>query len=125
MKYSKFNALVDARNTNVVYELQKQYSSLVPDNGTIKVFCVSNAQYLSMKTLGQPLEPELEPAMTGIPQLRQFAMQLSAPRIEATRLQNVNACRMLLNTVGMWLKRQTVENPDEVLNKASEPQTVY
>lgn len=78
-KQECFERLVQARNSHTARRLIEDKKQHLPTGHHLRIFCVSNAHYEALKGCQETDSPSLSPRATGIPALRSFLLERSAP----------------------------------------------
>lgn len=115
--------LMQLRNEDVKKKAKKSYNNLVPDDYSLPVFCVSNAEYTKLKYA--ETRGALQADVTGIPVLRAFALSRVAPTIQQHLERRLEAAvPSFIETVDLWCRKEPVANAAQILAKIREPQSV-
>lgn len=77
----RLSTLMDARSRYITRRLREDKQKYLPQGVELPVFCVSNSQYFANKQVDGADVKLINPAATGIPTLRAYALELAAPAI--------------------------------------------
>ncbi|GAB1732998.1 hypothetical protein NU195Hw_Modified_455t1 [Hortaea werneckii] len=123
VEQARFELLVNARNEYTIRRLQEEKSEHLPEGTTLPVFCVSNAHYSSLKGARAIKGPRLDAAMTGIPALRAYVLDISAPELSRTYDAYVNhRLTVFMKGLALWAKSYNVEGGEQLLAAVKKPQ---
>ncbi|RMZ03151.1 hypothetical protein D0860_06920 [Hortaea werneckii] len=123
VEQARFELLVNARNEYTIRRLQKEKSDHLHKGTTLPVFCVSNSHYSSLKGARAIKGPRLNAEMTGVPALRAYVLDTSAPEL----LRNLDAyvnhrLTVFMKGLALWAKSYNVEGGEQLLAAVKKPQ---
>ncbi|KAI7542689.1 hypothetical protein KC331_g7824 [Hortaea werneckii] len=123
VEQARFELLVNARNEYTIRRLQEEKSDHLPMGATLPVFCVSNSHYSSLKGAKAVKGPRLNAVMTGVPALRAYVLETSAPELLRTMDGYVNhRMTVFMKGLAMWAKSYNVEGGEQLLAAVKKPQ---
>ncbi|KAI6870639.1 hypothetical protein KC338_g2956 [Hortaea werneckii] len=123
IEQARFELLVSARNEYTIRRLQEEKSDHLPMRTTLPVFCVSNSHYSSLKGAKAIKGPRLNAEMTGVPALRAYVLETSAPELLRTNDAYVNQkLTVFMKGLAMWAKSYNVEGGEQLLAAVKKPQ---
>ncbi|KAI7295295.1 hypothetical protein KC340_g15848 [Hortaea werneckii] len=123
VEQARFELLVNARNEYTVRRLQEEKSDHLPMGATLPVFCVSNSHYSSLKGAKAVKGPRLNAEMTGVPALRAYVLETSAPeRLRAMDAYVNHRMTVFMKGLAMWAKSYNVEGGEQLLAAVKKPQ---
>lgn len=117
--------LISLRNIDVQQRAAKAFKDHVPSGVQLNVFCVSNDEYKKWKHPDSSENHTMDIEVTGIPAVRAFLRERAAPRVQRHfELRIGDTVPSLIDTTKLWCIRAPVENADEIIQTAIEPQQV-
>ncbi|KAI6891891.1 hypothetical protein KC318_g12729 [Hortaea werneckii] len=123
VEQARFELLVNARNGYTIRRLQEEKSDHLPMGATLPVFCVSNSHYSSLKGAKAVKGPRLNAEMTGVPALRAYVLETSAPeRLRAMDAYVNHRITVFMKGLAMWAKSYNVEGGEQLLAAVKKPQ---
>ncbi|KAI7283963.1 hypothetical protein KC345_g2598 [Hortaea werneckii] len=123
VEQARFELLVNARNEYTIRRLQEEKSDHLPAGTTLPIFCVSNAHYSSLKGAKAIKGPRLDAEMTGIPALRAYVLETSAPELLRATDGYVNhRLTVFMKGLTLWAKSYNVEGGEQLLAAVKKPQ---
>ncbi|KAI6808123.1 hypothetical protein KC332_g13506 [Hortaea werneckii] len=123
VEQARFELLVSARNEYTIRRLQEEKSDHLREGTTLPVFCVSNSHYSSLKGAKAIKGPRLNAEMTGLPALRAYVLERSAPEILRTNDAYVNhRLTVFMKGLALWAKSYNVEGGEQLLAAVKKPQ---
>ncbi|CAK3974892.1 Hypothetical predicted protein [Lecanosticta acicola] len=118
----RFELLVDARNANTIRQMQQHKVEHLIAGTKLQVFAVSNLHYEAIKGARVINGPRLSVKDTGIPALRQYALESAAPyRLQAMEDFISHKFTIFLQGLGMWAKSFSIERSEELLQSIRAP----
>lgn len=95
--------LVKARGEFITRRLKEDKQKYLPEGMELPVHCVSNSQYFAHKQIDDADDIIMDPATTGIPDLRAYALELAAPAIwEETKAYFLFSVAGFLHGASAW-----------------------
>lgn len=123
VEQARFELLVNARNEYTIRRLQEEKSDHLPMGATLPVFCVSNSHYSSLKGAKAVKGPRLNAEMTGVPVLRAYVLETSAPeRLRAMDAYVNHRMTVFMKGLALWAKSYNVEGGEQLLAAVKKPQ---
>ena len=115
--------IVSVRNQHIIASLRRDKEKHLPKGKTLNVFCVSNTHYSAHKNVPNKINGHLlDIAITGIPRLRAFALQLAAPKLIRSLEDFIKSDFDIFFTgLEMWANQRLIEGRNELLGIARMP----
>ena len=119
----RFELLVDARNANTIRRLKEEKSDHLSPGKELDVFCVSNLHYAALKGARVINGPRLSAEMTGVPALRSYVLDCTAPDLLQAMDDYINhKFTIFMKGLAMWAKSYSVEGSEQLLDAIKKPQ---
>ena len=120
---SLFETLVDARNAFTIRRLREEKAQHMGKDRDLKIFCVSNIHYDSLKGGRVLTGPRLSANLTGIPTLRQYIFRAAAPK-QLKTLENYISHKytVFMQGLAMWANTYSIDGSKELLEAVEKPQ---
>nr|POF17708.1 hypothetical protein CFP56_13120 [Quercus suber] len=121
----QFEALVDARNTNIVRKMQRDKSKHMPAGTTLNVQCISNTHYQSLCRGSAIGGLQLDATHTGLPALRESLLELTAvPKMRAIE-ELIGNATIFIRGVQLWVEDAPIKNCSGILQVVNTPATIW
>ncbi|KAK3701558.1 hypothetical protein LTR37_015412 [Vermiconidia calcicola] len=118
--------LVDIRNRHVTDQLMEKKSQYVQEGTQLRIFCLSNKHYAALKGTAVLETPLLTAQGTGVPELRRYAVELSAPALMQNLDNYVNhLCPVFMKGMELWAHGTRVKSPDDIRKIVARPQIAF
>nr|POF11398.1 hypothetical protein CFP56_44236 [Quercus suber] len=117
----QFEALIDARNTNIKRKMQSDKRRYMPNGVELEVHCISNTHYKSLCRGSTTGGLQLDTAHTGVPALRAHLLMLTAlPRLRATE-ELIDNATIFTRGVQLWVEDTPVKNAHGIMEVVEAP----
>lgn len=118
--------VVDARNTKVERNMQKELAAHAPKGQKIPVFCISNYEYNSLVKGPNHKVPRMTAEETGVPRLRSYANSLTAPAVfEARKAYLLSTVPLFIEGLHLWTQERLGECNDELIKVVQNPIEIW
>jgi hypothetical protein len=125
LERQRHQLVVAARNRYIKETLQRDKQQHLPKGASLNVFCASNLHYAARKNAGDTPKPLLDVAMTGIPEIRKFALALAAPKmLRAVEDFTKHEFSIFFQGLDMWASREVVDGRARLLGIVQVPGAV-
>ena len=102
-------SLVRMRNTQALSKIRKTYSKSIDQNGPLKIFCVSNTEYMKYSEGYTERDLPYSLDVVGIPKLRLYASTLpSQLRFDIVWYQWHTRLPSLITNLDLWRKQSQI-----------------
>ncbi|KAK4550660.1 hypothetical protein LTR36_000239 [Oleoguttula mirabilis] len=119
-----FGLIVRARNTHIVGALQREKQQHLPKDKKLNAFAVSNLHYAAHKEVATVSGPALSTELTGIPEIRAFALNMAAPKVFRSLEDFINQnFSLFIRALELWANQQLAQGRGALLEMVKEPQT--
>ena len=114
--------IVKVRNKHITESLQREKQQHLPTGKVLDVFCISNLHYMAHKKTEEVMGSVLSVCSTGIPRIREFALQLAAPKLlQSLEDFTKGSFSAFFTNLEMWSQRRLVEGRGELLTIVRQP----
>jgi hypothetical protein len=125
LEKQRLELLVAVRNEYIKETLTRSRRKHIPNGAPLSIFCVSNLHYAAHKDTESKLQPLLEVKMTGIPDVRRYALTLAAPKLfrsveDFTKTES----SLFFGGLNLWANKEVVDGRQHLLAIVQEPATV-
>ena len=125
LERQRHQLVVATRSRYIKETLQGDKRQHLPNGASLNVFCASNFHYAARKNACDIPKPLLEVTMTGIPEIRKFALTLAAPKLlQAVEDFTKHEFSIFFQGLDMWASREVVDGRARLLGIVQVPGAV-